>query len=104
MQPGRDARVLFLHVKPGREVEFQEQFRDQYGEGFFLLSTDEVEELRLLGPSSLSPITRKRIGDFTAIARKDQVIDYRPAAEGYPMASVHSGLSRDEMRIPLIIA
>jgi hypothetical protein len=103
-RPAGDARVLYLHVKQGREEEFQERFRDEYGDGFFLLSTDEVEELRLLGPSSLAPITRKRIGDFTAIARKNQVIDYRPAAEGYPMASVHSGLSRDEMRIPLVIA
>ncbi len=103
-RPAGDARVLYLHVKPGREEELQARFRDEYGEGFFLLSTDEVEELRLLGPANLAPTTRKRIGDFTAIARKNQVIDYRPAAEGYPMASVHSGLSRDEMRIPLILA
>ena len=103
-RPAGDARVLYLHVKPGREGEFRDRFRDDYGEGFFLLSTDEVEELRLLGPADLAPMTRKRIGDFTAIARKNQVIDYRPAAEGYPMASVHSGLSREEMRIPLILA
>lgn len=103
-RPAGDARVLYFHVKPGREEELQARFRDEYGEGFFLLTTDEVEELRLLGPADLAPITRQRIGDFTAIARKDQVIDYRPAAEGYPMASVHSGLSRDEMRIPLILA
>jgi hypothetical protein len=103
-RPAGDARVLYLHVKPGRQEEFQDKFRDDYGEGFFLLSTDEVEQLHLLGPSGLSPITRKRMGDFTAIARKNQVIDYRPASEGYPMASVHSGLSREEMRIPLILA
>ena len=103
-RPAGDARVVYFHVDEGRESEFQERFRDEYGEGFFLLSSDEVEELRLLGPGELAPVTRRRIGDFTAIARSDQVIDYRPASEGYPMASVHSGLSAAEMRVPLVLA
>ena len=105
--PSYDSRVMCFHLRDGAEQAFREAIERRLGEIVFVLSVDEVEELELLGPGPLSPLTRERLGDFVAIARGADAIGYRPATGGREImgnASHHSGLAPEEMRIPLIIA
>src|ERR1051326_2084293 len=62
--------------------------------------------MKLLGPEPLSPLAKRRFGDYIGIAIKPVTLKYkapqhmaRPDHLGY-----HAGLSPAEMRIPLIVA
>lgn len=106
-EPAGDSRVLHFHVRPGAHEAFAARFRDLFGEAFLLLTTREVDELRLFGPDPLSPLTAARLGDFVAISRGAQVLGYHPANGARELlrhASHHSGLRPEEIRIPLLLA
>ena len=105
--PCGDARVMNFHLHAGAAGQFREAIERRLGEIVFVLSTDELEELELLGPGPLSPLTRERLGDFTAIARGADAIGLRAVTGGREMvanASQHSGLTPEQMRVPLVIA
>ena len=105
--PSYDSRVMCFHLRDGAEPAFRDAIARRLGEVLFVLSVDEVEELELFGPGPLSAPTRERLGDFISISRGADAIGYRPATGGREImgnASHHSGLTPEEMRIPLVIA
>jgi hypothetical protein len=104
--PSGDARMPIFHVREGRRAEFQRQFDDRFGDRMLLVSTDEAEKLRLFGPGPLSPVARRRFGDFVAIAHRPATISYHPPGKpvGNLYLAVHAGLSPEEMLVPLVIA
>ena len=105
--PAYDSRVMCFHPKPGDGEALAAAVREQYGETVYLLSVDEVDELRLFGPQPLSALTRERLGEYISIVRRDDVLGYRSATGGGEITALHSqhsGLSPAEMRIPLIVA
>lgn len=105
--PSGDMRAPSFHVRPEHLEEFAAGFRARYGNAFVLLTPDEVESQRLLGPEALSDETRRRLGDFLAISLDVDVFGY-VASDGNRRAlqqpSHHSGLTPAEMYIPLILA
>lgn len=105
--PSYDPRVMCFHLRPGAAPAFREAIAQRFGDTLFVLSTDEVEALELLGPGPLSALTRERVGDYMAIVRGTEAIGYRPATGGREitrLVSQHSGLTPEQMRIPLVIA
>ena len=105
--PSYDARVMCFHLRDGAEQDFLRAAGRRLSDAVFLLSVDELAELELLGPGELSAVTRERLGDFVAISRGADAVGYRAATGGAEMlavASHHSGLTPQEMRIPLVIA
>ena len=105
--PAGDTRVVEFHVRSGEHERFEARFRANFGEHFFLLKTDEVEDLALLGPGPLTPGTRQRLGDFTAISRGASVLGFQPSLasrEALQQCSHHAGLTPAEMIVPLVVA
>ena len=100
--PSGDSRVLYMHPHDGMEEGVRELFRERFGDRFFLIDADEAEELELFGPGPMSAETRRRIGGLIAVSRGVDVVQYRPYSD--PMVGHHSGLTPDEMMIPLIVA
>ncbi len=104
--PSGDVRTLYWHVREGEHEAFRRCFEREYGQYAFLLSTDEVEQLGLFGPEPLSDEMRLRVGDFTSIAIGGVVMRWSgaPDEERFKkQRSHHSGLSEQEMRVPLIL-
>jgi hypothetical protein len=100
-------RVLYLHVKDGAEDRVRELIRKTFGDRFLLISADEAEALELLGPGPLSSATRNRTGDLIAISAGPDVIAYQPGrgtGRWMSQAAQHSGLTPQEMLVPLVIA
>ncbi len=95
---------MFFHLEAGAHENFERGFRQRFGDAFYLLATEEVEDADLLGPSPLAEETRLRIGAYTAVAKGDEVIIYGRPDDGFALNSAHSGLSREEMEVPLVIA
>ena len=103
--PSGDSRVVYFHVREGREPEFEDAFRERFGGRFFLLAAEEAEEMRLLGPGPLSGEVRRRVGSFVAVSRGADVMLFgRAVRSGPALVGYHSGLTPAEMLIPLIVA
>ena len=102
-EPWGDAREMHFAVKLGREEEFEADFRGMYGEYAFLLMADEVENLELLGPGRFGEAARRRLGTHLAISRGSDVFLYQSRSDSMKFIGYHSGLTPDEMLVPLIV-
>ena len=102
-EPWGDAREMHFAVKPGREEEFEADFRGMYGAYAFLLTADEVENLELLGPGRFEEAVRRRLGTHLAISRGSDVFLYQSQSDSMKFIGYHSGLTPDEMLVPLIV-
>jgi hypothetical protein len=101
--PAGEPRAPFFHVGPGQRLAFEQAFRERFSDVFVLLSTDEAEELRLFGPSILSPEARARIGDYVGVPVGAGALGYAGEPGILRMKGFHGGLSPQEMRIPLVV-
>ena len=102
-EPWGDAREMHFAVKPGSEEGFEAEFRKLYGEYAFLLTVDEVEALELLGPGRIEDAARRRLGTHLAISRGASAFTYRAKPDSMNFIGYHSGLTPDEMLVPLIV-
>ncbi|MGB2820328.1 MAG: alkaline phosphatase family protein [Phycisphaerae bacterium] len=103
-RPTGEPSVPIFHVRPGMAEAFLAEFTGRFGENFALLTPDEVERLRLLGPGKLSEAMRRRLGTFVGISQEPAKFYIRPADPGAANIGVHGGLSSDEMHVPLVLA
>ena len=105
-EPWGTAPSVMLQVREDRAVEFEARFRERFGNDFYLLTADEVLELELLGPGPVSPITRRRSGNYMALSTGAPAIyyNYPRTEEDRPKVANHGGLTPDEMMVPLIVA
>ncbi len=100
-----EPRANYFHVREGHQERFAGEFRDEFGEHFFLLSTDEVVEMRLLGPEPPTAAVLERLGDFMAISRNGVLVTSRALGDYTSlMKSSHGGMSSDEMMVPVLLA
>ena len=106
-EPWGTAPSVMLQVREDRAVEFEARFRERFGEHFYLLTDDEVLELELMGPGPVSPVTRRRMGNYMALSTGAPAIYYnypRTGEDVPPKVANHGGLTTDEMMVPLIVA
>ncbi|MXY42722.1 MAG: hypothetical protein F4Y50_01425 [Dehalococcoidia bacterium] len=102
-EPWGDAREMHFAVRPGSEEEFETEFRGQYGDFAFLLTADEVEALELFGPGRIEDAARRRLGTHLAISRGADTFIYLAKSDPMQFIGYHSGLTPDEMLVPLIV-
>ncbi|HLZ09369.1 MAG TPA: alkaline phosphatase family protein [Chloroflexota bacterium] len=104
--PSGDDRVLYFHLREGADERFRRRITAQYGDRFFVITIAEAEQLRLFGPDPIALNVRDRFGDLVMISSGEDMIEYAPGGHvGHrvDLNSFHSGLSPDEMRVPLIV-
>jgi hypothetical protein len=102
--PSGEPRVVYFHVRSGGRAGFDREFRQLVGDDWLLLASSDAFDAGLFGPESASAETRLRVGDFVALAPPGHVLLYEPSDTLLAMRGTHGGLTRDEMRIPLIVA
>lgn len=95
-----EPRAAAFYVKREYLDAFPDEFYNNFGDDFLLLSRDEVIERKLFGPGEMHPRLVEFIGDYLAIAIKDKGIEY--SSESKQFVSHHAGLTEKEMIIPLI--
>ncbi|MCH8063545.1 MAG: alkaline phosphatase family protein [Chloroflexi bacterium] len=104
--PSGDRRVMYFDVRRDRVGRFTELFGDAAGDAFALITVEEAAEIELLGPGPMSIETRARIGSHVALSLGEAAFYYPEGdrdGKAAAMVSHHSGLTPDEMRIPLVI-
>ena len=106
-EPWGTGRVANFQVSPGKAREFERLFSGRYGEFFYLITVEEAGALELYGPGPLSPAMNRRVGTHLAISRGPWLLEYKyPATkkEKFTMVAQHSGLTPEEMLVPLVVA
>ena len=105
--PSGDARVIYLHTWDWARERIRTYFERRFGDRFLLVDTDDALALGLFGPGEPSDESRSRFGDIVAISAGHDILEYAvgPRAGGMvKLNSHHSGMTPDEMRIPMIVA
>ena len=99
--PTLEPRTIAFHVKEGREAEFEELFRKEYGDVFRLFTHQEVLDYELFGDGAAFPRFEEFIGDYLAVAETYTEMDYR---KQHKVKGSHAGGMKEEFMIPVILS
>ena len=102
--PSMEARAKSFGVKQGYEKQFKQLFNQHFGENFTLYSAKQVLSKKLFGENA-NPYINLLIGDFLAISKNEAILQYHTSTGAkMPVDKAHhSGLSKQEMLVPLIL-
>ena len=105
--PSGDARVVYFHTWDWARERLRRYFERRFDDRFILIDVDDAISLGLFGPEPPSAQHRERFGDQMAISKGADILEYNAARGSGRMVQLnshHSGLTPEEMRIPLIVA
>ena len=102
--PALEARFITFFIKSGKKNVFKQLFQIYFTDTFVLFDKKTFLTSGILGPSHMHPMVPDFLGDFVAIAVKDKSLRYSTGEKVFsPMKADHSGFSKEEMTVPLII-
>ena len=98
--PAVEPRAAAFYVKKECLQAFPEMFRHYFGENFLLMTAREFVERGYLGPCCENPRVWEFLGDYVALSTGQEcIMGKRGNGE---LIGVHAGLTKQEMRVPLI--
>lgn len=101
-KPFLEARACMLNIKEGMHEKFEMEFKKEFEDKFVLLNRKQILETKLFGYKQSHPRFKEFIGDYLAIGKRNTVLVYKEIYE--PMLKgQHSGISDDELIIPIIV-
>lgn len=104
MPPSIESRTTTYFIKKGKKRQFKKEFLDLFEDNFLLLTKNEFLKGNYLGTYYKNKLIESFIGDYISIAVKNKSIRYSITGErSESLISDHSGLTDDEMLVPLII-
>jgi hypothetical protein len=102
--PAGDSRVKYCFVKSGKENEFRNYVKKKLGRYCQIKKSSDLLKERYFGFPPVSKKLIERIGDYTLIAKDDCTLKYlEPGKTPNKFKGHHSGMSEDEMYVPLIV-
>lgn len=105
MMPTGCSRAMSFIVKPDKHKLFKKLFDKYFADKFVLFSKKEIKENNLLGRGEWHTEMDNLLGDYLMCATGDCSLLYS-TIYGSPHKEprgIHGGLTREEMRVPLII-
>ena len=106
LPPSMEVRAVSFFVKPDRHAQFRSAFSEMTGKSFMLMSKAEVMEKGLLGSGKAHYKADDFIGDYLACAVGHTTLRFQSKfnRSRFTFKGHHSGLTREEMIVPLILA
>ena len=100
-----ESRTVAFWVKEDMKKEFEDRFKNVFGDEFLLLTKDEFLEKHFLGYGEKHPKVEDFIGNYIALSVGSSIIRLETfLAEGKPVKkSTHCGLTKEEMEVPVIV-
>ena len=105
--PSGDARVMYLPTWTWAGDRMRRYFDRRFGERFAVIDLEEAIKLEMFGPEPPSDVAMQRLGNQISISTGADMLEYNVARGPGRMVQLnchHSGLTPEEMRIPLIVA
>ena len=103
--PSIDTRCISFFVKDEFKDEFETKFMDEFSKDVILFTKEEIENNNLFGNGKFSNIANDAIGEYVAfiVNEKFMVCDKITYEDKMFTKGNHSGLTRYETTIPLIV-
>ena len=105
LPPSLESRTIAFWVKEDMKTQFEERFKNVFGEEFLLMTKEEFLQKNLLGFGKKHPKIDDFIGNYIALSISSSIIRIETfLADGKPVKkSTHCGLTKEEMEVPLIV-
>ena len=106
MMPSGDARVMYLYTLEWARERVRRYFEQRFKQVFMVVDMEDAIKIQLFGPTEPTDEARERLGDLVVVSSGADVLEYnasRGAGSMLQMNGHHSGLTPEEMLIPLII-
>lgn len=103
--PGIDLGMATYYIKSGKEEDFEQEFRKDFYDRMFLYKTEEFLKHNIFGNEGYSQHFNNSIGEYISFCKKGYYFVNSTDVDKYlnKVKGNHSGLSSDEVEIPLII-
>lgn len=103
--PSIDTRMISFFVKEEYKEEFETKFSEEFSEDIILLKKEEVEKYKLFGNENFTENANNSCGEYIGIVvnNKFMVCDKITLEDKMSTKGNHSGLTKDETTIPLIV-
>lgn len=102
--PVGEFRCAQLYVKESKKEIFRELFEKEFINDFLLYSKEEFIKSGLIGSGDIHNNIEEFVGDFVAVAINNIALTYNDGTMfDVKHTSEHSGLTEDEMMVPIII-
>ncbi len=106
LMPSGDARVMYLYTLEWARERVRRYFEQRFGQVFMVVDMEDAIKLQLFGPTEPTQEARERLGDLVVVSSGADILEYNASRGSGRMLKLnghHSGLTPDEMLIPLII-
>jgi hypothetical protein len=98
-----EPRTAFCYVHPRHQPCFLDYVRHELSHCCEVVESEHLIAQGFFGHGAAYPELSSRIGDYTLLMKGNYIIRHRlPFEQPYTQIGVHGGLSRAEMRVPLI--
>lgn len=103
--PSIDYGTASYFIKKDQKDAFEKMFKEKYENDMFLFKTKDLIKFNFFGTGNFSREAKDNLGEYISICKKGNCLINNPNIEKYhhKIKGNHSGLSYDEMVIPLII-
>jgi len=105
--PWGDARIMFLNVAPGQESAIEKYVAERYSKYSILEESDTLINTGIFGKKKVDERIRYRFGTHILIAKDHVAFNYEypknVPSNDVNSIGLHSGLSSEEMEVPLIV-
>lgn len=96
-----EQRAVSFKIKEGMHKEFENKFKELFGDFFNLYTKKEIIESKIFGDGEQNPLFYSALGDYIAIAENSNKTLLTDGDT--ELFSQHAGYTDDEIYIPLII-
>ena len=106
LMPSGDARVMYLYTLDWARERVRRYFEQRFDQVFMVVDMEDAIKIQLFGPTEPTDETRERLGDLVVVSSGADVLEYNASRGSGRMLKLnghHSGLTPDEMLIPLIM-
>lgn len=104
--PGIDFGTATYYIRKGKEEEFLKEFNKDYKDKMYIFRTEEYIENKIFGNEKLSEYMKSNLGEYISFCKKGgYFINTINNQENYigKIKGSHSGFSKEEIEIPLIV-
>ena len=99
-----EPRIAYCYVRDDCRAEFAERAVEGLDGAACVVDSASMIEDGWFGPGEPHPRLHERVGDFALVMQGDHAIrDWIPGEKPFRHVGVHGGVSREEMRVPLVV-
>jgi predicted AlkP superfamily pyrophosphatase or phosphodiesterase len=98
-----EPRFAYCYVHPHKAGEFESYVRERLSHAIELVPSQALLAQAVFGPGAACACLEARVGDYVMVMKDNYVVkDRLPGESPFRQIGVHGGLSRAELRVPLV--